>query len=113
MEIPKSLLDQIKEGNVVLFLGSGASFGALHPMGINPPIGIELSNMIVKKFLSDEFLDMPLQYTSEIAISEYNLPTVQNYIYEIFEPFYPNDFHRLIPNFVWKAIVSTNYDLII
>ncbi len=31
---PKYLIDQIAEGNAVLFLGSGFSFGALHPQGV-------------------------------------------------------------------------------
>lgn len=113
MEIPKPLIDQIKEGNVVLFLGSGASFGAQHPKNIPPPLGNQLSNLIVKKFLSDDYLDQSLQYTSEIAISEYDLFTVQQFIYELFEPYQPNNFHLKIPNYVWKSIITTNYDYII
>ena len=113
MEIPKPLIDQIKEGNVVLFLGSGASYGAKHPKNINPPLGNQLSNLLVEKFLSADYKDQTLQYTSEIAISEYDLLTVQQYIYEIFEPFQPSEDHLKIPNYVWKSIVTTNYDYII
>lgn len=113
MEIPKPLIDQIKEGNVVLFLGSGASFGAKHPNNISPPLGNQLSNLIVDKFLSPEYKDQSLQYTSEIAVSEYDLLTVQQFIYDIFEPFQPSVDHLKIPNYVWKSIVSTNYDYII
>ncbi len=31
MDIPKILVDHIREGQVVLFLGSGASIGAVQP----------------------------------------------------------------------------------
>lgn len=113
MEIPKPLIDQIKEGNVVLFLGSGASYGAKHPKNISPPLGNQLSNLLVERFLSSEYRDQSLQYTSEIAVSEYDLLTVQQFIYEIFEPFQPSDDHLKIPNYVWKSIVTTNYDYII
>lgn len=43
MELPKYLVDQIGEGNVVLFLGSGASVGALHSKKEPVPIGQKLS----------------------------------------------------------------------
>ena len=113
MEIPKPLIDQIKEGNVVLFLGSGVSAGAEHPKKTPPPLGNQLSNLIVDKFLTDDYKDQSLQYTSEIAISEYDLLTVQQFIYDLFEPFNPNVYHKKIPNYVWKSIVTTNYDYII
>lgn len=113
MKIQKALIDQIKEGNVVLFLGAGAAYGALHPKKINPPLGNQLSNLIAMEFLSDEFIDQPLQYITELAMSEYDLLTVQQFIYEIFEPFQPNITHSKIPNFVWKAIITTNFDFII
>lgn len=109
MDIPKALIDQIKEGNVVLFLGSGASYGAIHPEKISPPLGNELSNLLVDKFLTEVYKDQPLQYTSEIAVSEYDLLTVQQFIYEIFEPFQPSKDHLKIPNYVWKSIITTNY----
>lgn len=113
MNIPKPLIDQIKEGNVVLFLGSGASFGAKHPKNTPPPLGNQLSNLIVDKFLTDDYKNQSLQYTSEIAISEHDLFTVQKYIYDLFEPFQPNEFHIKIPNYVWKSIITTNYDYIV
>lgn len=113
MEVPRILIDQIKEGQVVLFLGSGASKGAIHPHGDSPPDGNQLRNLIVDKFLAKEFVGRPLDQVVEIAISESDLFTVQEYIYKIFNEFKPSSFHKLIPAFKWAAIASTNYDLII
>lgn len=113
MDIPKSLVNQIKEGNVVLFLGAGASFGAKHPSNTQIPLGNKLSNLLVDEFLTPDYKDQSLQYVSEIAISEYDLFTIQKFIYDLFEPFQPNDYHLKIPNYVWKTIITTNYDLII
>lgn len=113
MDIPHFLQEQIQDGNVVLFLGSGAVIGAIHKTGMKPPIGNDLANLIATKFLGTEYLNKPLSYVSDIAISETDLVTVQEYIASIFMEFYPADFHKLVPNFVWRAIATTNYDLIV
>ena len=113
MNIPKPLIDQLKTGNVVLFLGAGASYGAIHPQNKIIPLGNVLSDMIVEEFLTDEYKGETLQVVSEIAISECNLYDVQQFIYEVFEPFQPNETHKKIPNFIWKSIVTVNYDYII
>jgi hypothetical protein len=57
MEIPKILIDQIKERQVVLFLGAGASIGAVHSQKKIPPTGKELAELIAEKFLGSEFRD--------------------------------------------------------
>jgi tetratricopeptide (TPR) repeat protein len=113
MQIPKYLLDQIREGNVVLFLGSGSSVGAVHPQHEKIPIGQQLSNLIAEKFLDKAYLDQPLQYVAELAINESDLFTVQKFISDIFRTFKPSHFHKLIPTFSWKSIITTNYDLLI
>ena len=48
-----------------------------------------------------------------MAASEVGLLTFQEYIRELFQPFNPADFHFLIPKFRWRAIATTNFDLII
>lgn len=114
MELPKALLDQIQEGNVVLFLGAGASYGAKHPNPSNKiPLGQTLADMIANKFLGTNYKNMPLSHVSELAISQTDLFTVQKYISDFFIEFEPNEFHKLIPQFKWKAIFTTNYDYII
>ena len=113
MEIPKILLDHIREGQVVLLLGAGASIGASHPQNKVPPTGPELARMLAEKFLGTEFLDKPLSQVAELAISETDLFTVQEFIAAIFRDFYPSDFQKLIPRFTWAAIATTNFDLII
>jgi tetratricopeptide (TPR) repeat protein len=113
MNVPHILLDHIREGQVVLFLGAGASIGALHKNNKTPPVGTALSTLIADKFLGEDFRNRSLAQVAELAISETDLFTVQEYIASLFRDFYPNTFHKLIPRFVWKAIATTNYDLII
>lgn len=111
--IPKALIDQIKDGNVILFLGAGAAFDAKHPKNELPPTGKQLSNLIANKFLGDKYLDMDLQFVSELAISETDLFTVQKFVADIFKDFKPGDHHLRVPFYRWHSIFTTNYDLII
>jgi hypothetical protein len=113
MQIPPILLDQIRNAQVVLFLGAGASRDALHKEHKQPPIGQQLADLLADKFLGKEFKGRPLAQVAELAISESNLTTVQEFIADIYRDFYPNTFHRLIPRISWKAIATTNYDLIV
>jgi hypothetical protein len=113
MEIPKILIDQVKEGQVVLFLGAGASVGAVHPHKKIPPTGKELAELIAGKFLGPDFRDRSLSQVSELAISDADIIKVQEFVASIFRDFYPADFHMLIPKFIWSALATTNFDLII
>lgn len=112
-EIPKPLIQNIKSRNIVLFLGSGFSYNAIHPKNKQTPLGNDLSNLIANKFLGGEYNNHPLTFVADLAISEFDLFTVQNYIAEIFEPFSPNESQILLSSFSWKAIFTTNYDLIV
>jgi hypothetical protein len=113
IEIPKALIEQIKEGNVVLFLGAGALKGAIHRDGKDAPSGPQLGKLIADKFLDDDYSNSSLSVISEIAMSDTGLLTVQQFIAEYFDGFEPNLHHQKIPQFRWKAIVTTNYDLVI
>lgn len=113
MILPKHLINQINQGNVVLFLGAGASFGAKHPKNKSLPLGQKLSDNLALKFLDETYKGKPLQYVAELAISESDLYSVQKYIYDEFIDFTPGSHHNLISSFKWSAIVTTNYDFII
>lgn len=113
MHIPPILIDHIREGQVILFLGSGASIGAEHKDGKQPPDGQMLSDLIAQRFLGLDFIGRRLGEVAELAISESDLFTVQEYIAALFRDFYPAPFHKLISRIAWRAIATTNYDLIV
>jgi len=111
--LPPSLVDQLKKGQIVLFLGAGASIGAIHPDGQQPPIGSKLGELLDNHFLGGAFKGYPLDKIAELAISETDLFTVQEFVKNLLDDFTPNTFHKLIPTLPWKAIATTNYDLIV
>ncbi|MDA2935140.1 hypothetical protein MYX82_12490 [Acidobacteria bacterium AH-259-D05] len=113
LQLPPALLDAVREERVVLFLGAGASRGALHPEGIEIPDSKSLRDKISEKFLGGQLKDRSLSEVAELAANETDLVTVQKYIRDLFLGFQPADFHKLIPTFRWHAIVTTNYDLVL
>jgi len=113
MDIPKILVDNIRDGQAVLFLGAGAAKGAIHPENKQPPGVKKLAEIICDRFLGKEYRERTLSQVAELAMSETDLFTVQEFIGSIFREFRPAEFHKLIPKFVWTAIATTNYDLIL
>ena len=111
--LPQTLIDAVREQRAVLFLGSGASHGSKHPEGKKVPLGNALRDMISDQFLGGKLKDKPLTAVSAMAANEVGLRHFQKFIHDLFEPFQPSDHHLLIPKFRWKAIATTNYDLII
>ncbi len=110
--VPAALLEKVRQGEVVLFLGAGAARGAQNKSGHSLPDGPGLAKLLADKFLGGEDATRPLAIVSELAISETDLLTVQQFVRDIFIEFQPTPFHKLLPTFRWAAIVSTNYDLI-
>lgn len=113
MILSESLLEDLRKGRVVLFLGAGASVGALKPDGTKPPLGPELAGMLAKRFLGEKFSDRSLDRVSELAISQSDLVTVQGFIRDVFTDLSPAKFHNLVPTFRWRAIFTTNFDRVI
>ena len=112
-QLPPILIDAIKDQRAILFLGSGASRDAQHPKGDAMPLGDKLRDLICDNFFAGALKAKPLTAVAAMAANEAGLLPFQKYIHDLFEPFQPADFHRLIPQFRWKAIATTNFDLIV
>lgn len=106
--LPSNLLDAIRNKNVVLFLGAGASWDAVHPKGDRIPTGNQLKDMVSDRFLGGSLKDRSLVEVSEYAINETDLLTFQRYIRDIFTPFEPAPYHDIISEFPWRAIFTTD-----
>ena len=107
------LIEQIRDGEAILFLGAGATFGAVGANGEKPLSADALRDYLADKFLGGGLKDRPLAEVAEYAKNEASLNEVQSAVYSVFEPLRPVDFHRLIAKFRWHSIITTNYDLIV
>jgi tetratricopeptide (TPR) repeat protein len=114
MNIPDYLIEQIRAGNVVLFLGAGASFGATAISDPKkPPNGVALAKLLADKFLGGQAADKSLSLVAEYCNATADVRTVQRFISELFSRFEPGEFHKKIASFRWVALVTTNYDQIL
>ena len=113
MDIPPILKDNIESGRAVLLLGAGASLEAMDSKGNTAPSTEELKSLLARKFLSPAFEQYPLSQVAEIAISEADLLTVQEYIREVFEPLEPTQGHGLLCSFRWHGLATTNFDRLV
>ncbi len=112
-ELPKELINQVKKGRAVLFLGAGATKGARTLDNKEPPLGDELRDLIAERFLDNDNIVETLSWVSELAISATDLFTVQDFIADQFRDLIPSEFHALIPTFRWRGIATTNFDRVV
>lgn len=112
IDLPPWIKTQLTEGETVLFLGSGASLGAAHPENEDMPDGRRLRDLICDKFLGGDEKSTPLHMVAAFARDAAG-PRFDRYLADLFKPYEPADFHKLIPAFRWKAIFTTNFDLVI
>lgn len=112
MTIPRQLIEQIRHGRVVLFFGSGALYGAELP-GKDIPLGNDLRDILVDQYLNESFSGSDLAHVAAMAISQSSLFDVQDFIRDYISGLLPAEFHKLIPLFKWRALFTTNYDLLI
>lgn len=113
MSIPKILIDKVKQGEVVLLLGSGALYDATLPDNKTIPFGNDLRNILADEFLDGEFKDSSLAYVAELSISESSIFDVQDFIKEYLEGLQPAEYHYKLAEFKWRRLYTTNYDLLV
>ncbi len=113
LELPQALVDAVREERAVLFLGAGSSRNALHPKNVQMPDGEGLRDFLCDSFFGGKLKTRSLAAVTDYAINERDLLTVQEVVAGFFREFEPADFHKLIPTFRWRALVTTNLDLIV
>ncbi len=112
MNLPASLVEKVKRGKAILFLGSGALVGAEIP-GKTIPLGDGLRDLLNDQFLDGEYASDSLAHVAALAISQNSLFDVQDFIGDYFCGLRPASFHYKIPEFKWRALFTTNYDRLI
>lgn len=110
--MPDALVEEIRRGRVVLLLGAGASLGATNDRGQGPPGAPQLRDSLADRFLGGGYRDSPLAWVADLAISEADLITVQEFIAETLRGMRPAPFHQALAKYKWRGIATTNYDLI-
>ena len=113
MKIPDVLVRAVEQGDVALVLGTGATRGAKNGKGEEPPSGPGLGRLILSRFLNEDYASEPLERIAELAISEADLVTVQEFVRQNLDGHTPAPFHLLLPTFRWYGLATTNFDFLI
>jgi tetratricopeptide (TPR) repeat protein len=113
MSLDPNLVEEIRGGRAVLFLGAGASLGASDGQGHDIPGTEALGKSISKAFLGDGITDLDFVQICDYAATAKSGRELQRYIHDTLNPFQPTHFHRKVPTFHWAGMATTNFDLIV
>jgi putative nucleotidyltransferase with HDIG domain len=109
MIIPNELVDNIFTGNCVLFLGAGASIES------GAPSSKELAKTLADQFLEGCHSEDPLPRVTAYIENKPGIgrsPLIK-YLVKRLSNLSPSSGHIILAKFKWKAIYTTNYDLLI
>lgn len=105
------LLNQILNGNAILFLGAGASLESQSEDGkYKGMTGNQLKDLICDEFLSGKSKNKSLSYVGAVTKDLASTGPVHELINKHTSELLPTVGHSIIPKIRWKAIATTNYD---
>lgn len=85
IELPQNLVDAVREQRAILFLGSGASLGAVNRSGAPMPGATDLAKAIATKFLTPKSAKDGLMVVAELAASEAGSSAFNQWLADTFE----------------------------
>jgi tetratricopeptide (TPR) repeat protein len=113
IEIPFLLQESVRNGRVILFLGAGASKECRNAIGKSPPDANQLRDFLAQKFFGKPMPTRDVMTVAELAIGTgAGKPLVFDAVATAFDGFEPSAAHRMVCEFNWRAIATTNYDLL-
>lgn len=77
------------------------------------PSAKKLAEDIADRFLASKFKNKPLMRVAELAQSQAGSNVLNQWLRDYFDPFEATLAHESLPNFRWRAIATTNYDLLV
>jgi tetratricopeptide (TPR) repeat protein len=100
------ILQKVQQGDVVSFLGAGASHAA------GGPTGKKLTEMLKERFPKiDQSLNNFIDVCQDVIDTPpYNRNELEDFIRSKLEPLQPTDAHKAMTKFNWAAIFTTNFD---
>lgn len=106
------VLQQITSGQAILFLGAGVTAAAEGKNGTHGLSSSDLRERLCDKFLGGESKSKPLNYVADRCVSVAGMGSVHRFLKELLGDLSPTPGHLLIPEFRWRGLVTTNYDLL-
>ena len=105
----EALLQSIRSGNCVLFIGAGMGYHLRNQMGNTCPDGISLAKRMCTEFNLDDAIE-DLKDASELVEIRRNRGTLLDYLRKQLLGYEPDEQYQWLPTLRWKAIYTTNFD---
>jgi len=114
----KKLDRVLLKGSPILFTGAGFSKFAINGDGETVPDGCQLKKGLIEKLLLidesepefGELMDSSLSDLCSYCESEKGVDTLRDYLNSVLSGCKPQPFHKIIANFSWKKVYTTNID---
>ena len=107
------LVDRISAGQCVLFVGAGLTRTCVDDHGVNGPSATELAHRLSARFLGQNEVQDNLSLAADYALAFHNKYDIDSYVQRQLIGLNPSPTALNIPQIPWKAIYTTNYDVII
>jgi hypothetical protein len=112
LELPFQLIEAVKSRRAIPFLGAGASKEATNASRARPPDASQLRDIIAQRFFNRDMSHRDVMAVAEMAIAASGGQAhVFELVREAFDKFEPGEAHRLLTQFNWRMLATTNYDL--
>jgi cold shock CspA family protein len=113
-ELPFQLVEAVKSRKAIPFLGAGASKEATNAAKGRPPDANQLRDILAARFFNRDMSHRDVMAVAEMAVAiSGGQARVFEAVREAFDKFEPGEAHRLLTQFNWHMIATTNYDLLV
>jgi len=109
----ESVCGHLSQRTAILFLGAGVNYGTINANGVSLPLGTDLAAAICRDLLDLPKPSIGLDEAAEIVRYTHGERSLNEYLYELFDSFKPNNAHFGIVQLPWDTIYTTNYDTLI
>jgi tetratricopeptide (TPR) repeat protein len=105
----EALLQSIRSGNCVLFMGAGLGYHLRNQTGNNCPDGFALTKQMCVEFSLDNAIE-DLSVASQLVEIRRGRGTLLDFLRKQLLGFEPDEQYQWLPTIHWKAIYTTNFD---
>ena len=107
------MVDRISAGQCILFVGAGLTQSCEDDRGIKGPSATELARLVSTRFLGRNEVQDNLSLAADYSLAFHTKYDVASFIRGQLGGLKPSPAALTIPQMPWKAIYTTNYDLVI
>ena len=107
------LVDKVSAGQCILFVGAGLAQSCKDDRGNKGPSATQLAQLVSERFLGRNEIQDNLSLAADYSLAYHSKYDIDSYIRGQLDGLKPSEAALAIPQMPWKAIYTTNYDVIV